>query len=177
MILIEVFLYLRFLQKIMEFQEIQRFNKWWHWVIFITIIAIPIVSQFLAFNSIHYKDGAFAWQVFLILGLGALLWFSMCLTTGINAEGLSYRYFPFHWRTRRKNWDEIESIAVVEYSPLWHYGGWGLRFRAFDFSDILLNVSGKVGIRVVLKNGRKLMIGTQQKEEVERVLNYLCPLI
>jgi len=58
------------------------------------------------------------------------------------------------------------------YYPISEFGGWGLR-GGFFFNkgkEKAVNVSGDIGIQLIFKNGKKLLIGTQKKEEAKRVL-------
>jgi uncharacterized protein YlzI (FlbEa/FlbD family) len=53
---------------------------------------------------------------------------------------------------------------------LGEYGGWGLRYSFNKKRGNAINVSGDIGIQLTLTNGKKLLIGTQKKEAVNRVL-------
>jgi hypothetical protein len=102
----------------------------------------------------------------IILGVMGLLW--MCkLITNINREGIEVKYIPFHRHPRFYIWDSIERADVRQYRPLIEYGGWGLRGigknRAF-------NATGNIGLQLVFKDGKKLLIGTQKPAEIEAVL-------
>lgn len=71
---------------------------------------------------------------------------------------------------------ERNSKAYVRtYDALSEYGGWGLKGGALwnNSKGKAINVSGNIGIQLELKNGKKLLIGTQKKKEAENVLlNY-----
>lgn len=154
----------------MKFIEIQRFNRPWHYIIYALVCLLTVgVSFGVYFFAKQSIESAIAG--FVAFGLVSFFWFSMKLETQIDSDGVHYRYAPFHRKKRLLKWDDIESIKVEQYSPFSDYGGWGLRYRLFDFSDLLLNVSGNKGIRIELKSGKKIMIGTQQdeqaKEEIE----------
>ena len=67
------------------------------------------------------------------------------------------------------SWEEIEKISVREYSPLLEYGGWGYAEERVE-EHIMYNVKGNIGLQLVLKNGKKILIGTQKAEELKQIL-------
>ncbi len=89
------------------------------------------------------------------------------LDTKVDAEGVHYRFFPFQGNYKMKKWDEIEKAYVRHYKPMYEYGGWGIRGWG---NDKALNVSGNVGLQLELKNGDKLLIGTQKEEEMKNTV-------
>ncbi len=93
--------------------------------------------------------------VFATLSLGNL-------KTIVNGDGFQFKMFPFHFRQKTISWNEIENIEMIEYQPIRDYGGWGIRLKNFSFKHIAYNVSGTKGILISLKNGKKVMIGSQK---------------
>ncbi|APG66435.1 hypothetical protein LPB136_06055 [Tenacibaculum todarodis] len=69
-------------------------------------------------------------------------------------------------------WKEIEKAHVRTYDPITEYGGWGLKGGAFwnKKNGKAINISGDIGIQLELKNGKKLLIGTQKENEANQVL-------
>jgi len=63
--------------------------------------------------------------------------------------------------------DEIESFKAMEYSPLKEYGGWGIKY---GFKGKAYNVSGNLGVKVHLTNGRNILFGSQKHNELAKVL-------
>ncbi|MGI4862562.1 MAG: hypothetical protein ACRYFZ_01470 [Janthinobacterium lividum] len=53
------------------------------------------------------------------------------------------------------------------YSPLGDYGGWGIRGLP---SNLAYNVWGQAGLQLIFQSGNKLLLGTQQPEELRKVL-------
>ncbi len=66
-------------------------------------------------------------------------------------------------------WEDISKAYIREYKPVAEYGGWGVR-GFFSSSGRAYNVSGNVGLQVELKNGKKILIGTQKQETIEELL-------
>ncbi len=131
----------------MEFKETQGFNRPWHYLIYIILflltIGVSIGVYFFDNKSTETLVGGF-----ICTGLVSWFWFTMKLKTRIDSSGIHYRYVPFHRKERTLSWENIETLEVKLYNPFGDYGGWGLRFKLFNFNDILMNVSGNMGIRV-----------------------------
>ena len=49
------------------------------------------------------------------------------------------------------------------YSPVWEFGGWGIRNGP---QGRALNLSGNEGVQLVLRSGRRLLIGSQRSAEL-----------
>ena len=101
-----------------------------------------------------------------VLGL-LILWFAIVggLDTEILAGGIAVQFRPL---TKRHfyRWSEIESIEARKYRPIFEYGGWGIRgFR----KNRAYNVSGSEGLQLVFKDGKRLLIGSQQAAALEEV--------
>lgn len=136
------------------FTEKQRFTQWWLWLIMILVVAF----------AFYYEESTLERVVALII---PLFLFILNLETEISQEGISVRFFPFHLKKKFFAWDEIAKAEVREYSPLLEYGGWGIRRGR---SGRAYNVKGKMGLQLVLKNGKKVLIGTQKAEELKQIL-------
>ena len=125
-------------------------------------LCFPIVALFQShqqFELVHYLGG-----IGVPLVIFTLMFFVLRLETVVDEQGIHYRFFPFHITTRLKTWDEIEKAYVRVYKPITEYGGWGYRFAFGD--GIALNVSGNVGLQILYKNGKKLLLGTKKREEL-----------
>jgi hypothetical protein len=147
------------------FQEKQRLNQWWVWLGMLSAVAIIIYSI--------VKDG---WDG-MTIGFGAIpmvlaiaLIASIQLKSEINEQGITAQLFPILLRKRHFAWEDIDKVYVRTYAPLKEYGGWGLKgtkqHRAY-------NISGKEGLQLELKDGRKVLIGTQKPDEISAVLKML----
>ncbi len=155
-----------------SFSESQKFRQWWLWAIVIGSVAIPfidIVSDISKSNKpapIALIPGITITYL-LVLALFAF----MELRTTIDANGVSFQFLPFHLKPKVKSWDEIQSAYVRKYSPLGEFGGWGIRITFGK--GTAYNVSGNMGLQLVLKNGKKLLVGTRHPDEIREVLKHL----
>lgn len=150
------------------FKEEQRFRQRWLWAIVIFSSAIPwlgIIIQVILGQKLG-NNPAPDWiiiLIWLVFGIGfPLLFYSTRLITEIRKDGIYLRFFPFHRKFKTYLYDEIESYDVREYRPIYEYGGWGIKY---GFGGMAYNVYGNKGIQLILKNKKKLLIGTQKPEE------------
>lgn len=164
-----------------SFTEVQKFRQVWIWVLvsFLGVMMVGLFGYGFYKQIIHgEKFGdhpmsdtgliiTFVFVVILIVFLFFLL-ISAKLITEIDKRGIRYQFYPFHLRVHTISWDLIDHYNVVCYHPVKEYGGWGFRYfknkRAF-------NVSGDKGLQLILKNGKKLLIGTQKGRELNDFLN------
>ena len=108
----------------------------------------------------------------ILFGVLFILWFFLLkLKTTITKDGIVAKFALLPFCKRTIAWSEIQSVSVVTYSPGSDYGGWGVRYSLAG-KGWCYNVWGKEGIKIIYKNGKSFLIGTQQKEEAEKVINF-----
>ena len=140
------------------FEEDQKFTQWWLWVI---LLSFPIMSvgpfDENEINGYH-----------VLIGLAIpLLFYFFELRIKVNEDGFHYQFFPFHIKSHTIKLEDIEKFKAMEYSPLKEYGGWGIRY---GFKGKAYNVSGNLGVKVHLTNGRNILFGSQKHKELEKAL-------
>ena len=152
------------------FKEVQRFTQLW-------IIILMAVSSILPFTLIiqNYQKKSnsnlselTATLVFVTLVHGIVFLFK--LKTRIDEKGIHYKFFPFHFSFKLISWEEIEKVYLRTYKPIAEYGGWGLKGGWSSSKGKAINVSGHIGIQLELKNGKRLLIGTQKKDQVAQII-------
>ena len=147
------------------FQETQRFRQIWIWALILGISGVSFSSLFFLEDKPPLNFGDIAFPIGMILLLN-ILFLSFTLTTRIEGDSLSYRFFPFtRWRTFR--FEEIETLELVEYNGLWEYGGWGIKWNGDSWS---YTTGGKWGI-IVKTTDKKFLLGTQKPESVRQVID------
>lgn len=157
------------------FTETQKFNKWWHYVIagfpMVLIIALFIPVWFdVVTTKNNQKEPLFFLISFIVTAL-AFIWFVLLkLKTQINEEGILVIFSGMPFCKRKIKWEEIKSISIIKYDPLIDYGGWGVRY-SLSGNGWCYNVSGNYGIKIIYQNNKPFLIGTQQKEEAEKIIN------
>ena len=102
----------------------------------------------------------------LMTGICMLLWFAR-LDVTVGPDEIVIRFRPFHVRGRRIAIREIVEANARNYEPLREYGGWGLRVgrngRAY-------NVSGAEGVQLTLRDGSRILIGSQRSGQLESAI-------
>lgn len=146
-----------------QFQESQKMNIWWLWLI-----------MFIIFSLITYKlfidqDHEF-WIPFVGIILGILVLTILRFDTVIDSKGIHYKYRPFHLSFQTITWEAIDKIEVRNYKSIIEYGGWGIRGWKTNRS---YTMSGNEGIQLYLKDKRKILIGTQRGSVVNELLSNL----
>jgi hypothetical protein len=160
----------------MEFNERQYFRKWWFLLILVLVMggAIYGMVQQVIFdqpfgNNPMSNSGFIVLMLLLVFLFGSIL--MMRLETKIDDKGIRFGFYPFQSKGKFYAWNEIADISVVKYNPLIDYGGWGWRISLTGQGQAY-NVSGNKGIVVVLKNGKKRLVGTQRPEEARIIIDY-----
>lgn len=148
------------------FDEKQRFGQWWVFVVPFLMLGITIfvtVQQLLYEQPVGNNPvpDSSIW-ILWVFSLG-LLWFlwSFQLITSINKKGISVRVRPLLHKNFK--WDDIDEMFIREYKPLREYGGYGIRYSK---NGTAYNIKGKTGLQLVMKNGKRILIGTQRSKEL-----------
>jgi hypothetical protein len=186
-------------KKNLVFEETQRLSQkqiWFGWLVLIACNALffygvykqIIIGQAFGNNPMSDKG--------LLITTGILLVFSICvmylsyrsyLYTQITKEKIKVLFFPFHLKCREYDWEQISKAYIRKYNPVLEYGGWGIRYsrfrlnigsfvKGFKAHQRAFNVSGNIGLQLEFVNGDKLLIGTQQWEELNEALKKLGKL-
>lgn len=100
----------------------------------------------------------------VIMGGVILLIYFMRLKVEIKTDGFWFSFPPLarKWKCIKK--EEIESFKIRTYRPISEYGGWGIKGSS---KNKAYNVSGNTGLQLYLKNGSKILFGTQQSAAIE----------
>jgi len=110
------------------FKEIQRFDQWWLRLLLVVILAIAVSPLVLDWDNLKFSKFEIAsviLSILVILGLFLGFWYIFKLETTIDEKGITYRFVPFHIKSRFKAWSEIKSAKIRKYNPIREYGGWG----------------------------------------------------
>ncbi|HET7361606.1 MAG TPA: hypothetical protein VFI78_06710 [Salinimicrobium sp.] len=145
------------------FKEEQRFTQWWLYALCISIIGVLLIQVYEisnGFSDVDHWTLLFLYLTFILLLIGIL---PVKLHTQIDATGIKAQFSPFSVFTKKHSWSDIEECYVRKYSPLWEYGGWGIRGSAY-------NTSGNMGIQIITKDQKRFLIGTHKPEMVKRIL-------
>lgn len=159
------------------FSERQRFNLVWIWAILLGVNVLTIYGFFKQvvggeqFGNNPASDIALT-LVALFTLLISMSILTIRLDTYIDLSGISYRFVPFHLKSRTIRWDEVDKAYIRKYNPIRDYGGWGIRWGSYGKGNAY-NIAGNMGLQIVLKNGKKVLFGTQLPNELDHVIEQL----
>ena len=162
------------------YKEEQRFGSWWLWLILIitTVIStIPFIYGIYSQEVLGIPWGnhpgktsllVFA-LVFDSLIMGGLWFFiaKMKLIVEIKSDGIWYKYPPQYSKWRNIKKEEIERYELRLYKPVIEYGGSGIKGNR---KNRALSARGNIGLQLYLKDGKKLLIGTQRRQALEHAV-------
>jgi hypothetical protein len=84
----------------------------------------------------------------------------------IDQDGIHYRFFPLISRVKMIAKEEIDHYEIREFRAKREYGGRGVRFGFFNKRGRAYIVSGNTGLQIYLKNGKKVLFGTQRSQAI-----------
>jgi len=156
------------------FIEEQKFTQSWLFIglaIGLIVVTMPIIKDWA-----HISQGSFGEMLndfggILIILLVFTLFIFFKLKTRIDEKGVYYQYLPFHFSYRFLPWNSISKCYVRNYDAIFEYGGWGLKFSFRKSKGKSFTVKGDVGLQLELMDGKKILIGTQKKEEIQRTID------
>jgi hypothetical protein len=150
------------------FLEIQRFRQWFFYVP-VAIVTGVVWWQFIQQIILGRPVGEepipnwLAWVLTIVFGLGFPAFAALVrMITEVRPGELSVRLYPF--RTTGIALTEVASAEHREYSPMREYGGWGI--RTSRGSGRAYNAAGNQGVQLVMRDGKHILIGTQQPEQL-----------
>lgn len=156
-----------------NYTETQRMRMWWVYAICVLILGSAVwafVMQ-IVFDKEFGSNPGPDWVIYATLGISiALVWlvFAAKLVLKVNADGVSFRYYPF--MSKKFSWTDIKEVKVIKYNPVKDYAGWGLRYN-WNNKGKAYSISGNKGLDLTLKNDRKVLIGTAKAEELQVFLD------
>ena len=151
------------------FREDQRFG-WWLYALVLVMFAISWAT-FLGrhqiapegFVNAHGRTLAVGVAVGMVLPV-ILVVAVLRMTTMVAPEELRIWFGLIPTIRRSVAIETIARVEVVQYRPILHCRGWGIRI-AVD-GERVFNARGNRGVRLHLVDGTKVLIGSQRPEEL-----------
>jgi hypothetical protein len=110
--------------------------------------------------------------IFIVLTV-MLFFVILKLKTRVDENGIHFKFYPFQSSYKIVKWNQISNLYIRNYNAFSEFGGWGYKFNSKNNIGKAYTAKGSVGLQLVLNDGSKLLIGTQKKEELQRVItNY-----
>lgn len=129
------------------------------WGLWIVLPATALLTLVLAWPALTDDAGRWA-TVAIVLGQGLVLAGLSHLDVAVTGSTLSWRYGFFGW----PNWSlPLAEIRRVEVAGSSWIEGWGIR-RTKD--GMLYNASGRRAVRLTLRDGRRLRLGSDEPERL-----------
>lgn len=157
------------------FKEEQKFQQGWMWfVVLLLPLGMIILFGTGLFQQLHqgkpFGNNPLPNESLIILSLttiafsmGVFLLFTFTrMETKVVSRGIKIKYPPFISKEKLIPKEEIVSYKLRKYRSIKEYGGHGFKKRGK--SGIAYSVSGNMGIQLLLKNNKKLLIGTQRPQ-------------
>lgn len=165
------------------FKEVQKFSQPWVWLTILPVVAGTLIifafglhRQLILgkpFGNNPMSDTGLIIATILVFLMTAgltILFYTMKLVVEIRTDGIYYRYPPMIMKFRKIGRDEIERLETREYKPIKEYGGWGIKVGTKG-AGRAYNVKGNVGLQLYLRNGSKILIGTQRRAAIGDAAN------
>ena len=157
------------------YEETQYFRQWWVWAILLFAVG-PLWYGFFMNLLFGQPFGSpplsrllliFFWFIF---GLGLpLLIYKTHLRVWLTPDALNTQFFPFHLKPRQIMFDDIQKAEARVYRPILEYGGWGLRWGGEKHGKAYI-VSRNQGVQLLLKDGQRLLLGSQKAQILEEAI-------
>ncbi len=163
------------------FTETQRFNQWWLILLGVFVIITILHDLYTKFEELQSGSSDVSIASFIVSLIITILVFVFIfatkLKTRIDETGISYQFFPIHFKTKIVAWDSLSECYVRKYNPVLEYGGWGIRGLSkkggLRGKGMAFNIRGNMGIQLIFKDGGKLLLGTQLPDKAKlTLLNY-----
>jgi hypothetical protein len=165
------------------FKEEQRFNQLW-------LKLILYGSTLAALGPLYYgtimqigngepwgnkpisNTGLLIMDLLITLLMAGILYlvFGTKLITIIKPDGIHIIFKPFLIKEKIIEPHTIESYEVKKYKPVADYGGWGVKQGR---KGKVYNANGNIGLQLLLKGNKRLLIGTQRPEAIKRAMEKL----
>ena len=154
------------------FKEEQRFTQKWLIILLSISAIIPVIILTKVFLQEKNMNSLTYISIVSIILIGTGFIFIFKLKTRIDEIGIHYQFFPFHFKMKTIFWKNIKQAKTRNYNALSEYGGWGLKggWPWKKKNGIAINVKGNIGIQLTLNNYKKILIGTQKREDADKVI-------
>lgn len=146
------------------YKESQSFITKWLIVLFAVLFALELYQLYIDYQSVNSIQISISFWILMVVALCLIF---IRLQVNINKNGIRISFIPFVINKIWK-WEDMEQVYITDYS-LTDYGGWGFRISS---KGRAYTTRGKYGIQIILKDGRKILIGTQEPEKVSAILNH-----
>ena len=152
------------------FREDQTYARWVYLLAAAAFFGVVGAQMAEGLSTGVWKGGwALAGINALTVGGGLLVLNLLYMSTEVTRTELVVtmgRFFPLY--RRRVALADITEVRAVTYRPLRDAGGWGIRWGRFEGNRCaFLNARGDQGVFLLLQNGKRLIVGSQNAGALE----------
>ncbi len=151
------------------FTENQNFIKSW-WLLMLIIFTLSVAAPIFINTSTSGTLEDLIYPFIIVFSV-IILFFFLTLQSRIDEKYISVKFSVFHRNFKEFKWENIKTVEVKKYNPIWEYGGWG--YRGWNKRNRAFSVSGNMGLQITLNNGNVVMIGTKEPDKMKNYLLYL----
>jgi hypothetical protein len=132
----------------------------------LSLAPIVLAAGIVFFTAEAGGQGAIAFWALtpVVIALGALF-ITVEMRTLVSDDTINIR--TIYFLKRRILFAEIANASAVTYRPFRDYGGWGIRISP---NGKAYNMRGDEGVQLELKNGGRVLVGSQRAGELETVV-------
>lgn len=131
----------------------------------ILVVAVTMVINVVVFFLYDYEDITLLYKTVAMALLTAAFLSAIRLDTEMTQDMIKFRLFPLHFKWKVVPVKELKNLKVITFRPIRDYGGWGYRWVKNGKAYI---ISGCDGLRLEFHDGRFIVIGTQNKEALQK---------
>ena len=146
------------------FREVQRFRDvWWVMVLVFGIAALQwwfFLGQIVGGAPVGNRPApdVLVVVIWLLFGIGLPVFFLLLgLDVEVTPDAVTIRFTPLLVRVIDPR--EIAGVEPLTYRPLVEFGGWGIRGLG---GRVAYNVRGNQGVELTLRDGRRIVNGSQR---------------
>lgn len=168
------------------FFEKQRYNLRWLWLIYI-LLGAPLLlmviyssyEQLFVTNPYYEQPEASKWVLYSLNSATLIL--LLVVPFLIHSLVLKIWIFPQLVRVKLGIWyrreielEDIRQVEALTFDPVKQFTGRVRQKRAWlEKKQNTFSVRGRKAVKLVLKNGMEVLLGTQRPEEMEKILKPL----
>lgn len=147
------------------YKEEQQYRNW-ESIVFISILIAGLVYGIVSGNAKNAMAISPMWLSACLVALSGFLLYllNIKLRVSVSDKSISYQYFPIHDKKKKVKINDIKFCAVVDPSTAETYTGRNLNFAV---REQMYSVTGRRGLQVVLKNNKRLFIGSKNPQELK----------
>jgi hypothetical protein len=151
------------------YEEVQTLDRKGTRILFQVVIGLLLLGYILIYFITRREDKKeyLGLITAVILAVSIVFLFTRAkLVTRVRTDGIYVSFQPLQ-APAFFPWENISNIYLRQYDPIREYGGWGVRIGP---SGKALIVSGKTGLQLVLKDNTRILIGTDNPDQLAEIL-------